>query len=418
MSESPAVTPAHGNWAQHRTGHLKRHILLIASLLLSFASHGQTLTHALEQTWARHPMALAQTARQAQMQAQADLASGLTPAPAALSLSNSGDRLNANTGKSEWEIELSVPLWLPGQRATRISESHSALVEAEAHARALRLQLAGELREAWWATSGARQAVELAQGRVESALALQADILRRVNAGDLARLDANLAQNERLAAESELLESRLALRHAEQAYQLLTGTVAPTRLAPELLSTSADTRSSHPEFAAVQAVAQLAQARLNVAEKSQGDAPELAVRWVKDRGEFNAPYANAIGVKLTLPLSSGARTRQDNSAALAALVQAQAELVQVRQRHALGEEKARLNLDVTQQQLVMAKERLALTMDSQKLAEKSFALGESDLANLLRARSNQFEAKALVDRHQTAHFLGVSRLNQTMGVLP
>lgn len=404
---------------QHRrTGGFKHHLLLISGLLLTFASHGQTLAEALAQAWSRQPQAVAQSERKLQLQAQADLAAGLTPAPPSLSLSNSSDRLYANTGKNEWEIEFSVPLWLPGQRATRISEAESAAVEAEARALAWRLQLAGELREAWWAISGARLAAALAQRRVESARALESDIMRRLKAGDLARIDANLAQNERLAAESEWLESRSMLRQAEQAYQLLTGADAPTRLAEEVLVTLVDAGPVHPELAAAQAFAQLAQARLNVAEKSRRDAPELAVWLVKDRGEFNSPYANSLGAKLTVPLSSGARIRQDNSAALAELALAQAELARIRQRGEFDREKARLNVEVAEQQLAKAKERLALTLDSLSLAEKAFALGESDLSSVLRARSSQFEAEAFVNRQQMAYFLGVSRLNQSLGVLP
>jgi len=401
-----------------RAERLKHQLLLVTGLLLTFASHGQTLAQALDQAWSRHPQAVAQPARKAQSQAQADLAAGLTPSPPSLSLSNLSDRLNANTGKNEWEVELSVPLWLPGQQATRILESVSAAAEVDARALALRLQLAGELREAWWTISGARLAVELAQRRVESARALESDALRRLKVGDLARTDANLAQNERLSAEGEWLESQTALRQAEQAYQLLTGATAPTHLAEEALPALTEGAPVHPDLAAAQAAAQLAQARLAVAEKSRRDAPELAVWWVRDRGDFHAPYANSLGVKLTVPFSSSARIRHDSLAALADAAQAQAELARLHQRRTLDEEQARLNIELSQQQLAKAKERLALTLDTVRLAEKAFALGESDLSSLLRARSSQYESQALVNRQQMAYFAGVSRLNQSLGVMP
>ncbi|MCF8210855.1 MAG: TolC family protein [Rhodoferax sp.] len=402
----------------HRTKSFNHLLLFVAGLLLTFASHGQTLGQALEQAWSRHPQAVAQPARKAQAQAQADIAASVTPSPPSLSLANSSDRFNANTGKNEWEIELSVPLWLPGQRATRILESESAAVEVDARTLALRLQLAGELREAWWVISGARMAEELAQRRIELARALESDTLRRFKAGDLARIDANLAQNERLTAEGEWLESQSALRQAEQAYQLLTGANAPTHLAEEALPALTEGAPVHPDLAAAQAVAQLAQARLIVAEKNRREAPELAVWMVRDRDDFHAPYANSLGVKLTIPFSSDARIRQESSAALADATQAQAELAQIRQRKVLDREKARLNVETAQQQLAKARERLALTADTLRLAEKAFALGESDLSSLLRARSSQFESQALVNRQQMAYFAGVSRLNQTLGVLP
>ena len=140
--------------------------------------------------------------------------------------------------------------------------------------------------------------------------------------------------------------------------------------------------------------------------------------WVRDRGDFHAPYANSLGVKLTVPFSSSARIRHDSLAALADAAQAQAELARLHQRRTLDEEQARLNIELSQQQLAKAKERLALTLDTVRLAEKAFALGESDLSSLLRARSSQFESQALVNRQQMAYFAGVSRLNQSLGVMP
>jgi len=67
---------------------------------------------------------------------------------------------------------------------------------------------------------------------------------------------------------------------------------------------------------------------------------------------------------------------------------------------------------------VAAQEGLELATDTLRLAEKSFAIGESDLPSLLRARSSTFEAQALFNRQQTARAAGVSRLNQSLGVMP
>lgn len=57
---------------------------------------------------------------------------------------------------------------------------------------------------------GARGEVAGGLRRVESARALEADVLRRYQAGDFARINANLAQGERLAAEAEMTETEIA----------------------------------------------------------------------------------------------------------------------------------------------------------------------------------------------------------------
>jgi cobalt-zinc-cadmium efflux system outer membrane protein len=130
------------------------------------------------------------------------------------------------------------------------------------------------------------------------------------------------------------------------------------------------------------------------------------------------PYDQAVGVKLTIPLSSGARVRQDGAAARAELAQAEAELTLAQIRTQQEVLKAQSELDVAQRQLAMAQERQALTTDNLNLAQRSFELGESDLPTLMRARAASHEALAWFKRQKTAHSLAQSRLLQAQGVLP
>jgi cobalt-zinc-cadmium efflux system outer membrane protein len=393
-------------------------VLMVAGLLLATTSKAQTIANALEQAWSRHPQLIAFAARESEARARAEVASGMTPGPPSMSLSNLNDRFNANLGRQEWELELALPLWLPGQRVARQLEADSAVAEIDARHTGLRLQLAGEVREAWWALALTRNAVDLTARREAAARALEADVLRRFKVGEMARLDFNLAQNERLAAEGELLEARAALHQTEQIYRLLTGVDAPGQLGEENAVSKPGMPVTHPQLVAAQSAAHLAQARLSVAQQTRRDAPELAVRVLRDRSDFSAPYANAVGIKLTVPFSSGARVRQETSVALAEALQADAELALTRQRIELDAARAKLTLELAQQQLNTAQERRALTADNLSLAEKSFTLGESDLPTLLRVRSSAFEAEAFLNRQRVARAASVSRLNQTLGVLP
>lgn len=403
---------------RHQSGRWRGTALAVIGVLLAFEGYAQTLAVALDQAWSRHPQAATFVARAAEARARADVAASWTPSPPALALSNVSDRLDANTGKNAWELELALPLWLPGQRSAHALAATHAVSDVQSRQVALRLQLAGELREAWWSLSGARLAVDLAQRRESAARAMESDVLRRVKAGELARIDANLAQNERFAAEGELLDAKSALLQAEQTYRWLTGADAPLSLAEEQVATVSITDTVHPQRAAAQAAAQLAQARLGMAEKTRRNTPELALSIARDRGDFNTPYANSVGVKLTLPFSSESRVRQERSAALVEVAQAQAELAQVSQRLALDEVRARQGVALAQLQLLKAQERLRLTAESLSWAEKSFTLGESDLAALLRVRLSAFEAEAVVNQQRLAGSLGLSRLNQSLGVLP
>ncbi len=393
---------------------------MAAFLMLACAAPApaQTLARAFEQAWERHPQAAALAAREDEARAGVELAAGLTPGPAALSLSSRSDRLQRDRGKQEWEAEMAVPLWLPGQQPARAAEAESALDEVAARRAALRLQLAGELREAWWALAAARNSRELARQRVQTALALESDVRRRYEAGDLARIDANLAQGERLAAETEALEAEAAARAAEQAWRQLAGAPAPAELAAEGGAAPHEMAEGHPLLAAAAAAAQAARNRLRAVDETRRDAPELALRVMRERETYADPYANTVGVRLTIPFSSGPRLRRDNAAARAEAGRADAELALLRQKLQLDVERARLEAQAAERQLALARQRRDLAADNLRLADKSFSLGEADLATLLRIRAGALEAESLFRRQQVAHGAANSRLRQAYGALP
>ena len=390
---------------------------LLMGLALAHDVMAQTLSQALDAAWARSPQAAALGARQTEAQAGLELARGLTPGPASVSLNHLNDRLNQNTGRREWEFEVATPLWLPGQRSAREALAEKAATELDARNASLKLQLAAEVREAWWRVAAARDATALAHQRLETAQELEGSVLRRFKTGDLARMDANLIKTERLAAQAEVLDADGGLQQAMQAYRVLMGVDAPAGLPTESAQPQ-NLETMHPQLRALQSITEVAQSRLAVVDASQRDAPELAVRWTNQRSDGMTPYDQAVGVKLTIPLSSGGRVRQDGAAARAELAQAEAELTLAQTRTQQEVIKAQSELDVAQRQLAMAQERQALTTDNLNLAQRSFALGESDLSTLMRARAASHEAQAWFKHQETNRALAQSRLLQAQGVLP
>lgn len=383
-----------------------------------------SLAGVVEQAWRLHPQAAGLDARAAEARAAQEVASGLTPEPASVSLGNLNDRQGRNLGKQEWEVELAIPLWLPGQKDARGIEADSRVAEAATRRVAVRLDVAGEVREAWWSLAAARSAMALAICRLDTARALDKDVKKRFKVGELSRIDANLAQGEVLAAEAEAIESQAVLLQAEQAFHLLTGTVAPADLGEESVATGRDPLGAaasaelHPQLAAVAAVARSARARVKLAEETHRAAPELSFRVVRDRGDFAEPYGNSVGIKLKIPFSSGSQVRRDNSAAQAEAEQANAEMRRAEIRVQQEIERAHRAVAATERQWMMAQERRTLSADNLRLAEKSFALGEADLAMLLRIRAAAIEAESVRDRQRLARAAAISRLNQALGVLP
>ncbi|KAF0165757.1 MAG: hypothetical protein FD157_933 [Rhodocyclaceae bacterium] len=393
-----------------------------AALAADAGKPASGLASALAQAWRLHPQAAALDARDAEAQAAREIAGGLTPEPGAISIGSRNDRWNRDRGQQEYEVELATPLWLPGQRAAREDAAMSQVDEVAAKRIALRWELAGELREAWWALAAARNVRALAARRAETARALESDVRRRYRAGDLSRIDGNLAQSEVLAAEAELIEAEANRLQAEQVLRTLTGASAPVEIGEEapapMAVQPADAAATHPLLAAAAAASRSARARTTVAAESRRAAPELALRAVRERGDFAEPYANSIGVRLKIPFSSGALVRRDTAAAQAEASQADAEMLRARTRVELETERAQRALAAAGRQLAMAEERRALAADNLRLAEKAFALGESDLSALLRIRAAAFDAESFYDRQRVARAAAISRLNQALGALP
>jgi outer membrane protein TolC len=169
---------------------------------------------------------------------------------------------------------------------------------------------------------------------------------------------------------------------------------------------------------AAAAAARSARARVTVADESRRASPELALRAVRERDDSAESYANTIGIRLKIPFSSGAQVRREASSAQAEADQADAEMLRIEMRVRLEAERAQRAFSAAERQLLMAQERLALSAENLRLSERAFSLGESDLAALLRIRAAAFDAEAFLGRQRVARAAAISRLNQSMGVLP
>jgi cobalt-zinc-cadmium efflux system outer membrane protein len=382
------------------------------------ATQAITLTQAFDMAWQRLPVARALPSRTAQARAQSQLADAWTPAPAKLSLGALSDRLYNNTGWREWEAEVSVPLWLPGQRDARQALSTAQQQVLDTQTVAHRMELAGAVREAWWRLAAAANAKAQAQGRLIWAQALLADVERRWKAGELARTDANIARTEVQMAEAEAIEAARVETQVQRSWSLLTGVLPPTVLHEETQAMANAAPKSNPRLLALDSLAMSLRARVRLLDKSQREAPELSLRAFREQSSSNEPVGNAVGIKLSIPLSSAPRVASEGAEIGAELAEAEAQAQQLREQLRFDLDGARQDLDIAQRRLVLADARSALASDTLQLMQRSFALGETDLATLLRARSAAFDAQAERDRQRIARASAISQLNQALGVLP
>lgn len=377
-----------------------------------------TLGEALERAWERAAAVQLAQSRRAEADAGRALAAGWWAQPPSITLAQTRDRFARAQGEREREVELALPLWLPGQRAAQQAFVDADLADSQAALAAARLQVAGELRAALWGLAAARAERESAARRLAAAEQLEADVARREQAGELARSDLLLASEDRLAAHGALVEARQRERQASAQASLLTGLESlPVDIA-EAVRPAGQEAETHPRLRLAEASLEQARAALRQVEGDRRDPPELAFGLQRVRSDAASPERSALRIGLRIPFSTPARNAPRLAGARAALILAEVaqrqvlDTIEAEQREALAAlEDAQALQQHAQARSTLAGQRLALQ-------GKAFRLGELALAEFIRARSAADEAQLILAR--AAQALGAARaqVNQSRGLLP
>lgn len=379
--------------------------------------YAASLRTALDQAWEKNPQAQTLEAKRAESIAQGVAANSLVPGAPVVILGHRNDQLNSNAGVREWEAGIALPIWLPGQRDARQRQAKAGRDGLEANILALRLRLAGELREAIWQVRQVEAQIRLDEARALTAKKLAEDVAKRVQAGELAKTDLNLAQNEWRTAQAAVLQNATTLLQAQQTYATLTGTT----VLPDDSAESAQSKplsDDHPLMEEARLAIEVAQAQVRVSNQSRRDNPELELSARRARGNLNDPYASTVALALRLPLATDARNLPLTSAAQTALTRAQSEYTRSRLTLEYQRQQADQALQAADQLLDLARQQRTASGENLDLIQKSFSLGESDLFALLRARTAAFEAEQAYNQQEIAQALSRARLNQAQGVLP
>ncbi len=396
---------------------MRRGLCIFLLLLAPPVLAAGTLREAIERAWERQPAAQARPARAEEFAAKQEAARAAFPEPPSLSVGNRNDRLNRNAGVSEWEAEIALPLWLPGEQGRQGAIVNAERDQYDTGLTAAKLKIAGEVRDAYWQVRLAENELTLARRKAEEAAALAADVERRVKAGDLARVDLNQAQAAERLARAALTEAEIKAFKARQAFDVLTGMSAlPT--AEESITLAGSALDDHPLLTPLQRAVVTAQARLRQATQNLRNNPELELGVRRERGVFDEPYANSLQMRFRLPFATDARNKPRIAAANAEMIEAQATYGIERAKVAAETEATRRELEQARTVVQLAEARFTLATDTQHLLARAFALGELDLIARLRAENERFEAELQFTRAKLEAARAISRLNQALGVLP
>lgn len=375
-----------------------------------------SLEAAVNAAWLRSVQGRTLEARRDQVAAAGTAARAWTSGAPSIGLAERSDRWTNQTGRRETEVSLSTPVWMPGQKAARLSLAQAGAEDLDAQTANNRLIIAGQVREQMWAVAAARETLAEAKEHLQHLEKLADEVAQRVKSGDLARSDSMLAQQEVLAARAAVASAYTKVSEAMSRYALLTGLPDIPNPVPEPVGNSPP--PIHPRLAMAQAALQHSQASKNVVLAMRSEPPVIGVAMRREQDGANAGSNRSISLMVQIPIGTAARNRPLESAANTALETAAAELAQAEASLQSDISLALQQLIFSQQALGDASKRTALTGEHLQLVEKAFRLGERGLSDLLRAQILAHEADAAERQQRVAAGLAHARLNQVKGILP
>jgi len=375
-----------------------------------------TLREALDRAWERATQVRVAEARRGEADASQAIADSWLPEPPSISLAEKSDRFNKNNGGREREVELALPLWLPGQRDARQTFATKDAADADAAVAAARLAIAGDLRTTIWNVATARSEQEIARERLMTAQKLEADIARREKAGDLARTDLLLTKEETLAAKNALSEAGMRERQAFERYRVLTGLDRLPASIEEAVAPSSTVE--HPRLRLAHAAVERAHAEMQVARGDRRNPPELSIAMLQTRDAFAGPENNTVRIGIRIPFASEARNAPKVAAANSGLIRAEADYRQVVAEVDSELREAQAVLESAEAVHQAAQARAGLASERQLLQGKAFALGELGLVEFMRVRAAANEARLELLRVTHALAAARARINQARGILP
>ncbi len=397
---------------------------LSSSALAQTANQPPTLRQALDAAWEISSQSRSLDNRRSELAAKEKAAGSWISGEPVAALAQRTDRLNKNDGFREVEAEIEFPLWNRGVRAATQADIAAQRLGFDGQFALSKLKLAGELRALAASAATAQVELDLNKRKLLEANALTQDLVRRVKAGENARVDALQTQVLVQQAQAAMAQAEGQLARVQSQWRSLTGLATVAPLEEKLVAMAANEAiaapisADHPALRQSQAQLSGAQAKLALANADKRDPISVGVGIARERGSFAASNETTLRIALRIPLGGDNRNAPRQAAARAELDASQADLDAL-QRQLLAEvAAANAELLAARNAQIAASERVRLSTEVQTLITKSWRLGDSDLPARLRADNEQFEASLSLARAAIDVQRAIANLNQAHGVFP
>jgi cobalt-zinc-cadmium efflux system outer membrane protein len=398
--------------------------LLATSAMAQSTSQALTLKQALDAAWQLSSQSRSLDNRRGELAAKEKAATSWISGEPALGVSHRTDQLNRDGGFREYEAGIELPLWNPGVRTAAQADVSAQRQGFDAQLLLSKLKLAGELRALAASAATAQVELDLNKRKLLDANALTQDVMRRVKAGENARVDGLQAQMLAQQAQTAMTQASSQLTRLQNQWRSLTGLTTVATLDETLTSSAANetlaapVSPDHPALRYAQAQVSSAQAKLALADADKRDPMALGVGVARERTNFAGANDTKLRIALRIPLGGDNRNEPRRAVARAALDYAQAEADAVLRQLPNEVATASTELGAARATQAAATERVRLSTQVQALITKSWRMGNSDLPARLRGDNEQFEASLSLARATVEVQRAIANLNQAHGFLP
>jgi cobalt-zinc-cadmium efflux system outer membrane protein len=357
-------------------------------------------------------------ARKALIAAKQRSAAAFLPGAPTLGAAYVTDQVIRNRNARDAELSLGTQIWLPGEGTASVRAAAADMSRLQAEGVRQVLEVAGQVREALAAVAVAEADQRAAQARLRDARALEADLARRVRGRDAAEAELLVANADRIEAEATLSEKTASLDAARVDYRTLTGLDPVTAALNEPSVPPAQARPPDPRIIEAQRAVEVARANRELAAIQIRDSPEVGLVGRRTRDINGNVYDHSLGLQLRIPFATETRNAPRRAAAEVEYTDAVAALAKLERELGGSKSRARIELASAVAARDLAAKRAAVFERQRALFEKSFAEGNTALADLIRARTLAFQADAARERADVGARQARGRLNQALGLMP
>ena len=389
---------------------------MLTALATGPSAHASSLRAAFAGACERTPEIQALVARRAVPDAKREAAGALLPGGPWATVTHRTDALTNDRGTRQYDAELTLPIWLRGERGAALAAALTEGERIEAEIAFRRLEVARRVRDAYWMVVEAREKVAIAERRHATAATLLQDVRGQAQTGQTGLLEAKLAAADVGDADATLAGRRAELKQAMIAFSVLTGRESPAMFKEKDIGRA--TPANHPRIALRGRAVEKAEADQNLVWATDRDRPEFGAFASNARDTSAEPNVTSLGVRLKIPFAYDAINRPKRAAAAAEVVAAKEELALAQREVAGDAAQARAKLDGARQQLVALEARRAGLAEVVQLTQQAQRAGQVPLNDLIRSRLQLFEADLARATARVAAERARSDLNQALGLEP